>query len=180
MEYTVGRIIYGEKEIRKRVWDLAAQIRNDFREQEIQMVGILKGCAIFMSDLARAIGNEVDARLDFMIVSSYGVETRSSGVVRIVKDLDFVIENKNVIIVEDIVDTGLTVSYLINVLRQRSPACLKVCSLLNKGERRKVAVELDYCGFDIGDSFVVGYGLDCGGRWRHLPDIHEVVPLGKN
>jgi hypoxanthine phosphoribosyltransferase len=179
MEYIVGKIVFGENEIQRRVKDLAAQIRDDFRGQEVLMVGILKGCTIFLSDLVRRIGDEVDVRLDFMVVSSYGLETRSSGVVRIVKDLDFAIENKNVIVVEDIVDTGLTMSYLVNILKQRFPACLKICSLLNKGDRRKIPVEVDYCGFDMEDAFVVGYGLDCGGRWRHLPDIREVVPLGK-
>lgn len=176
MNYRVGRVLFTKNEISNRVAEIASDIRREFSGQEVLLLGILKGCVIFISDLARAIGPEVDVRLDFMVLSSYGADTKSSGVVRIVKDLDTYIEGKNVIIVEDIVDTGLTMSYLLSILEQRKPASLKVCSLLNKGERRKVKVQLDYCGFEIPDEFVIGYGLDCAAKWRALSDICIVEP----
>jgi hypoxanthine phosphoribosyltransferase len=140
-------------------------------------VGILKGSVVFLADLIRAIGKDIDIRIDFMVISSYGLDAESSGVVRIIKDLDTHIENKNVIIVEDIIDTGLTMQYLLDILKRRAPMSLKVCSLLNKEERRKVHVPIDYCGFEIPDKFVVGYGLDYSGKWRHLADICEALPV---
>jgi hypoxanthine phosphoribosyltransferase len=174
MNYRIGDILFTKDQIMARVVEIARDISRDFIDagNELLMVGVLKGSAIFLADLARAIGHDIDVRIDFMVISSYGSGTKSSGVVRIIKDLDAYIENKNVIIVEDIIDTGLTMSCLMSILERRSPANLKVCSLLNKEERRKVPVSIDYCGFGIPDKFVVGYGLDYSGKWRHLPDIH--------
>lgn len=181
MSYKVGEVLFSEKQIAARVEAIAKQIKHDYASRngkhEIIMLGILKGCAIFMADLVRAIGDSLDVRMDFMVLSSYGADSKSSGVVRILKDLDSAIEGKDVIIVEDIIDTGLTMSYLLNILEQRKPASLKVCSLLNKQERRKVPVALDYCGFEIPDAFVVGYGLDYAGKWRQLRDIRTAVPV---
>jgi len=181
MNYKIGDILFTKEQISARVVEIADEIRKDFIEnhagQELLVVGILKGSAIFIADLVRAIGKEIDVRLDFMVISSYGSDTKSSGVVRIIKDLDTYIENKNVIIVEDIIDTGLTMSYLLSILQRRAPYSLKVCSLLNKEERRKVPVLIDFCGFEIPDKFVIGYGLDYSGKWRHLPDIRIAEPV---
>lgn len=128
-----------------------------------------------MSDLVRTVPPSVDVLLDFMAVSSYGDSTKTSGIVRIVKDLDVSIKDKNVLIVEDIVDTGLTLSYLVKMMWERQPRSVRVCALLDKEERRKVHVDVDYKGFSIPDEFVVGYGLDYGGKWRHLPAVHIVT-----
>ena len=181
MNYRIGDILITRDQISSRVIELAEEIRKDFLKdhtgQELIFAGILKGSAIFVADLVRAMGYDIDIRMDFMALSSYGSDTKSSGVVRIIKDLDTYIESKNVIIVEDIIDTGLTMSYLLSILQRRAPASLKVCSLLNKEERRKVSVSIDYCGFEIPDEFVIGYGLDYSGKWRHLPDIHVAVPV---
>lgn len=178
MNYKVGEILFSEKQIAERVAQIAQDIRRDYDAGgEIFMVGILKGCTLFLADLVREIGDALDVRLDFMVLSSYGSDSKTSGVVKILKDLDTAIEGKHVIIVEDIIDTGLTMSYLMNILDARKPASVKVCSLLNKASRRKVAVRLDYCGFEIPDAFVVGYGLDYAGKWRHLRDICVAVPI---
>jgi len=175
MNYKIGDILFTRDQISTRVIEIAEEIRKDYLKnhagQELIIVSILKGSAIFVADLVRALGNDIDVRMDFMVISSYGSDTKSSGVVRIIKDLDTYIENKNVVIVEDIIDTGLTMSYLLSILQKRGPASLKVCSLLNKEERRKVPVLIDYCGFEIPDKFIIGYGLDYSGKWRHLPDI---------
>ncbi|MCL2147321.1 MAG: hypoxanthine phosphoribosyltransferase [Synergistaceae bacterium] len=181
MNYKIGDILFTRDQISARVVEIAEEISKDFIKenigQELFVVGILKGSAIFVADLVRALGHDIDVRMDFMVISSYGSDTKSSGVVRIIKDLDTYIENKNVIIVEDIIDTGLTMSYLLSILERRSPASIKVCTLLNKEERRKVPVSIDYCGFNIPDKFVIGYGLDYSGKWRHLPDIRIAEPV---
>lgn len=130
-----------------------------------------------MSDLVRAIPETVNVSLDFMAVSSYGDSTKTSGIVRIVKDLDSSVKDKNVLIVEDIVDTGLTLSYLVKLMHERQPGTIRVCALLDKEERRKVSVHVEYKGFSIPDKFVVGYGLDYAGRWRNLPSVHIVEVL---
>jgi len=181
MNYKIGDILFTKDQISARVLEIADEIRRDFLKdhagQELLVVGILKGSAIFVADLVRDIGSDIDVRMDFMVISSYGSDTKSSGVVRIIKDLDTYIENKNVMIIEDIIDTGLTMSYLLSILQRRAPASLKVCTLLNKEERRKVPVLIDYCGFEIPDKFVIGYGLDYSGKWRHLPDIRVAEPV---
>lgn len=163
------RMLIEEKRIRERVRELATQISGDYDGHEVLLVGVLKGAVMFMADLAREL--KCPCAMDFMAVSSYGMSTHSSGVVRILKDLDNTIEGKHVMLVEDIVDTGLTLNYICNVLRARKPASLKVCVLLDKPSRRKVDVHLDYVGFQIPDEFVVGYGLDYQEKYRQLPYV---------
>jgi hypoxanthine phosphoribosyltransferase len=170
-KYELESIMIPSDDIKRRVRDLASRIESAYRGQEITLAGVLKGAAIFMSDLAREIGPTVDVRMDFMAVSSYGNSSTSSGVVKIVKDMDASVEDKHIILVEDIMDTGLTIAYLKEMLSTRSPRSFKTCVLLEKPERKKVDSEIDYRGFTIADEFVVGYGLDYAGKWRHLPDI---------
>jgi hypoxanthine phosphoribosyltransferase len=155
--------------IQRRVRQLAARITRDFRGQRLHLIGVLSGASIFLSDLVRQIPLEVS--LDFMAVSSYGPGDRSSGEVRLTKDLDTSIEGLNVILVEDILDTGFTINYLLRVLRQRHPRDLKVAVLLDKAGRRIQPVEAHYIGFRIPNRFVVGYGLDYAGRYRNLRDV---------
>ncbi|WP_425387445.1 hypoxanthine phosphoribosyltransferase [Desulfovirgula thermocuniculi] len=163
------RVLITAEEISRRVKELGEEISRDYAGKEILVVGILKGAAIFMADLVRCL--TIPVQLDFMAVSSYGASTESSGVVRILKDLEENIEGLDVLLVEDIVDTGLTLNYLRENLLTRNPASLKICTLLDKPSRRKVQVKVDYNGFVIPDEFVVGYGLDYNGRYRNLRDI---------
>ena len=165
----VENILITEKEISDKVKELAAVISHDYRGKEILMVGVLKGAIVFMADLMRRIVGSVS--IDFMAVSSYGAATKSSGVVKILKDLDKSISGKNVIIVEDIVDTGLTLSFLKKNLEQRGPESVKIVTLLDKPDRRKIDIDVQYCGFQIPDLFVVGYGLDYDEKHRNLPYI---------
>lgn len=165
----VENILITEKEISDKVKELAAVISHDYRGKEILMVGVLKGAIVFMADLMRRIVGSVS--IDFMAVSSYGASTKSSGVVKILKDLDKSISGKNVIIVEDIVDTGLTLSFLKKNLEQRGPESVKIVTLLDKPDRRKIDIDVQYCGFQIPDLFVVGYGLDYDEKHRNLPYI---------
>ncbi len=162
-------ILITEEQIRKRVDELGAQITKDYEGKSLLLIGILKGSVPFMADLMRKI--DTDVEIDFMSVSSYGSTTKSSGVVRILKDLDHGIEGKNVLVVEDIVDSGLTLSYLKEHLLGRKPASLKVCTFLDKPSRRKVDFVPDYCGFEVEDKFIVGYGLDFDQKYRQLPYI---------
>jgi hypoxanthine phosphoribosyltransferase len=155
--------------IQKKIRDLGQQIRADFPHDPLLLVGVLKGAVLFLADLARQISGEVT--FDFIAVSSYGKDTKSSGQVKLNKDLDSSIEGKVVIVVEDILDTGLTLQYLLRVLQQRKPKSLKVAVLLDKKERRIADVRADYTGFVIPDEFVVGYGLDYAERYRNLPDV---------
>ena len=176
MGYKLGEVILSRDTIARRVKELASDIANDAgKDKSLVIVGILTGAAFFLTDLVRELPEELDVRVDFMSVASYGDDTKSSGVVRIVHDLKSSIEGKNVIVVEDIVDSGLTLSHLLELLKSRDPTSLKVCVLLDKYERRKTEVKVDYCGFRIPDKFVVGYGLDCAGMWRHLKDIKYVI-----
>ncbi|ADE56911.1 MULTISPECIES: hypoxanthine phosphoribosyltransferase [Aminobacterium] len=174
MEYVVSDILLSDEVIHRRVKELAKQISKDYAGKELVTIGILKGAVIFLSDLIRYIDQDVDVVMDFMAVSSYGDSTKTSGIVKITKDIDINIRGKNVLIVEDIVDSGLTLSYLIRMMGEREPESIRVCVLLDKEERRKVPVNVDYKGFDIPDKFVVGYGLDYAGKWRNLPSIHMV------
>ena len=174
MRYELGEILIREEEIEKKVEEIAEHIVSEYRGKEVIVIGVLRGAVIFMADLVRKIGQEVDVRMDFMSVSSYGAATESSGVVKINKDLDSDIEGKHVILVEDIVDSGLTLHYLNLLLRNRKPASLKLCALLDKPERRKVDLKVDYSGFSIPDEFVVGYGLDCDSKWRQMSDIYII------
>ncbi|MEG6520937.1 hypoxanthine phosphoribosyltransferase [Desulfotomaculum sp. 1211_IL3151] len=170
----VEKILLDEKQIKERIQQLGQQISQDYQGKSILMVGILKGATIFLADLVRNI--EVPIFIDFMAVSSYGAGTVSSGVVRILKDLDKSIEGKHVIIVEDIVDTGLTLQYMLENLKSRGPASVKICTLLDKPDRRKVEVPIDYNGFQIPDEFVVGCGLDYNELYRNLPYIAVLKP----
>jgi hypoxanthine phosphoribosyltransferase len=174
-DYKLGSILLKEGEIARRVADIASEIERGYGGSEVVITGVLKGAAIFLSDLVRAIGPSVDVRMDFLAVSSYGDSSTSSGAVKIVKDMDTFAEGQNVILVEDIMDTGLTLSYLQKMIHARNPKTLKSCVLLEKPDRKKIDCEIDYKGFTIPDKFVVGYGLDYAGKWRHLPDIWCVV-----
>lgn len=166
---TLGQIMITEEQLAKRVKELGKQISEDYKGQEILVIGILKGAVLFLSDLIREI--TVDTKIDFMAVTSYGASTKSSGVVRILKDLDTGIEDENVIIVEDIIDSGVTLHYLRDYLMNRKPKSLKICTLLDKPDRREVEIKSDYTGFEIENRFIVGYGLDYDQRYRNLPYI---------
>ncbi len=165
----IQEVLFSEKELAMRVKELGDQLTRDYAGKEILMIGVLRGAIIFMADLARAI--QLPVAFDFMAVSSYGTSTSSTGVVRILKDLDEEIEGKHVLIVEDIIDSGLTLNYLLENLKSRNPRSIKICTLLNKPDRRKANVPVDYNGFVIPDHFVVGYGLDYAGKYRNLPFI---------
>ena len=176
MAYKLGEVIISRDTIARRIKEMADEIAKDYgRDKPLVIVGILTGAVFFLTDLVREMPEDLDVRVDFMSVASYGDGTESSGVVRIFHDIKTNIEGKDVIIVEDIVDSGLTLSHLIELLKSRNPASLKVCVLLDKYERRKTEIKVDYCGFRIPDKFVVGYGLDYAGKWRHLKDIKYVV-----
>lgn len=161
--------LIGADELKERIIELGTQISKDYKGKELCLVCVLKGGVMFMVDLAKEI--RIPLTMDFMAVSSYGNETSSTGVVKIVKDLDESIEGKDVIIVEDIIDSGRTLTYLIQILKDRNPNSVKVCTLLDKPERRIVKVNVDYVGFSIPDKFVVGYGLDYKQLYRNLPYI---------
>ncbi|MCD8104887.1 MAG: hypoxanthine phosphoribosyltransferase [Lachnospiraceae bacterium] len=163
------RILLSEQEVDQRIAEIAKQISEDYAGKEIHLICVLKGAVFFMCELAKRI--TVPVTMDFMSVSSYGNDTKSSGVVKIVKDLDEPIEGKDVLIVEDIIDSGRTLSYLIDILDKRNPASLRLCTLLDKPERRIAQVVVDYTAFNIPDEFVVGYGLDYAQKYRDLPFI---------
>ena len=165
----IGPILVQQDELARRVRDLGEQLSTDYAGRSLFLVGVLKGALFFLSDLMRHL--EVPCEVDFMAVASYGSSTDSSGVVRILKDLDAPIEGRDVLIVEDIVDSGLTLSYLLRTLRARDPASLEVCALLTKPERRKVDLPIRYVGFDIPNRFAIGYGLDHAERYRNLPYV---------
>ncbi|ONI42423.1 hypoxanthine phosphoribosyltransferase [Candidatus Epulonipiscium fishelsonii] len=161
--------LISEEAIQKRIKELGAQISQDYRNQEIIMLCVLKGSVMFMADLSKRI--TLPVKMEFMAVSSYGDEYKSSGVVKIVKDLDQPIEGKDILIVEDIIDSGRTLNYLKNILSERNPKSLKICTLLDKPDKRVVDVDVEYIGFTIPDNFVIGYGLDYQQEYRNLPYI---------
>jgi hypoxanthine phosphoribosyltransferase len=165
----VGEILVQPDELAHRVRELGAEISADYAGKDVLLVGVLKGAVFFLADLMRQL--DVDCEVDFMAVSSYGSSTDSSGVVRILKDLDASIEGRDVLIVEDIVDSGLTLSYLFRMLGARSPASLEVCALLTKPDRREVDMPIRYVGFEIPNRFAIGYGLDHAERYRNLPYV---------
>jgi hypoxanthine phosphoribosyltransferase len=167
-------VLFSAEEVQKRVKEMGAEITRDYQGEELLVAGILKGAFIFMADLVRNIDGMVN--IDFMDVSSYGASTETSGEVRIMKDLEGSIEGRHVLIVEDIVDTGLTLHYILSVLRQRNPKSLEVCTLLDKPSRRQSEVVAKYKGFAIPDKFVVGYGLDYAERYRNLPGVYVLKP----
>ena len=162
-------VLLSAEQIKTRVAELGAQIAHDYRGKEVILIGILKGACLFLSDLMRAI--DASLSIEFMAVSSYGKEKRSSGEVRIVKDLDVAVEGKHLVVVEDIIDTGLTLSYLLENLRSRGAASVRLAALLDKPEPRKIGVKVDYVGFTVPNKFLVGYGLDAAERYRNLPFI---------
>ena len=166
-------VMISEEEIANKVEELAKQIEKDYKGEQLLVVGILKGASVFVSDLIRKI--DLDVNIDFMSVSSYGNGTESSGTVRILKDLDVDIAGKNVLIVEDIIDSGLTLSNLVKELKIRNPKSLKLCTLLDKPERRTSNIPVDYVGFVIEDKFIVGYGIDWAEKYRNLPYIGSVT-----
>lgn len=165
----VERVLISKEELKKMVAELGRQISLDYEGKELVMIGVLKGGFIFLSDLAREINIPVD--LDFMSVSSYGDSSKSSGVVKIIKDLDTNIEGKHVLIVEDIIDTGLTLNHLVELLKTRGPLSVKICAALDKPTGRKTEVKIDYKGIEIPDEFVIGYGLDYAGKYRNIPEV---------
>jgi hypoxanthine phosphoribosyltransferase len=165
----IGEALITQEDLERRVRELGAEISRDYAGKDLFLVGVLKGAVFFLSDLMRCI--EVPCEVDFMAVASYGSSTDSSGVVRILKDLDATIEGKDVLIVEDIIDSGLTLSYLLRTLRAREPRSLEVCALLTKPERREVDLPIRYTGFEIPNKFVIGYGLDHAERYRNLPFV---------
>jgi hypoxanthine phosphoribosyltransferase len=169
MERDIKEILLTEEDIRNKVDELGEKITKDHQDEELILIGVLKGANVFMSDLMRKINKPIE--IDFISVSSYGHSTESSGVVRILKDLDSEIEGKNVIIVEDIIDSGLTLNYLIQNFKTRKPKSVKICTLLDKPERRKVDIKIDYKGFVIPDEFIVGYGIDYAEGYRNLPYV---------
>lgn len=166
-------VLLTEEQVDARISEIGAQISREYEGKEVHLVCVLKGGTFFTCELAKRIS--VPVSLDFMSVSSYGSDTKSSGVVRIVKDLDEPLRGKDVIVVEDIVDSGRTLSYLLEMLKDRGPASLKLCTLLDKPERRVTDVKVDYTGFRVPDEFVVGYGLDYDQKYRNLPYIGKVV-----
>ncbi len=165
----IGEILVGAEDLERRVRELAADVSRDYAGKDLVLVGVLKGAVFFLSDLMRHL--DLQCEVDFMAVASYGSATKSSGVVRILKDLDAVIEGRDVLIVEDIVDSGLTLQYLLRNLAGRNPRSLEVCALLIKPERRKVDLHTRYVGFEIPNTFAIGYGLDYGERYRNLPFV---------
>ena len=174
MGRALKEVLISEERLEARIVELAAQIDADYAGRDLLMVGVLKGAVMVMADLVRAI--HLPVQMDWMAVSSYGSGTKSSGVVRILKDLDTDITGRHVLIVEDIVDSGLTLSWLAGNLRSREPASLEVCAMLRKPAAVKTTVEVAYVGFDIADEFVVGYGLDYAQRYRNLPFIGTLAP----
>jgi hypoxanthine phosphoribosyltransferase len=165
----IGEILVSEERLQRRIVELAAEISADYAGREILVVGVLKGALLFISDLIRRLS--VPCTMDFMAVSSYGSSTHSSGVVRILKDLDAPIAGRHVLVVEDVVDSGLTLAYLMKNLRSREPASLELCTLMVKPAGRRLAIDMRYVGFEMPDTFVVGYGLDFDEHYRQLPYI---------
>ena len=165
----IKEILIDQEQLQQRIQELGAEISRDYQGKELHLICVLKGAVLFLADLARNL--TVPVSFDFMAVSSYGASTESSGVVRILKDLEESIEGKDVLIVEDIIDSGLTLHYLYQNLHSRKPASLEICTLLDKPDRRRVDVPVEYCGFSIPDRFVVGYGLDFAEKYRNLPYI---------
>jgi hypoxanthine phosphoribosyltransferase len=165
----IKEVLLDENIIMEKIKELGSQISEDYKGKDLILVGVLKGSVMFMSDLMKAIS--IPCSMDFMAVSSYGNSSETSGVVRILKDLDFEIEGKDVLIVEDIIDSGVTLKYLIEYLKGRKPKSLEIACLLNKPERRKVEIATRYCGFDVPDFFLVGYGLDFAEKYRNLPYV---------
>ena len=174
MTEDIQRILFTEEQLKARVQELGRQITEDYKDKNLFLVSILKGSVVFMADLMRAIDTKLT--IDFMCVSSYGHGAKTSGVVKIIKDLDIPLENYDLLIVEDILDSGLTLHYIMEMMQSRNPRSIRLCTLLNKPERRRAPVTVDYEGFQIPDEFVVGYGLDYAEKYRNLPYIGILKP----
>ena len=174
MKQDIEKVLISKAEIDKMAEELGKKLSEDYKGKQPLMLCILKGSSIFMADLFRHV--EIPCEMDFMCVSSYGAGVNTSGTVKIIKDLDTNIENRDVIIVEDIIDSGVTLSHLVKLLRARNPKSLEICTLLNKPSRRRVPVDIKYKGIDIPDEFVVGYGMDYAEKYRNLPDICILKP----
>ena len=174
VEKGVAEVLIDEDDLQRRIAELGDEISADYRGRDLLLLGVLKGAVFFMSDLMRRL--TIPCEIDFMAISSYGASTDSSGVVRILKDLDINIEGRHVLVVEDIIDSGLTLSYLMRMLESREPATLEICALLTKPERREIDVDVRYTGFEIPNRFVIGYGLDFAERYRNLPYVAVLHP----
>ena len=174
LERAVSEVLIDEERLRARIAELGEEISVDYAGRDLLLIGVLKGAVFFMADLMRHL--TVTCEVDFMAISSYGAATDSSGVVRILKDLDINIAGRDVLVVEDIIDSGLTLSYLMRNLEAREPASLEICALLTKPERREIDVPVRYVGFEIPNRFVIGYGLDFGERYRNLPYVGVLDP----
>ena len=174
LEEGVGEILIGEEDLQARIDELGVEISNYYAGRDLLLVGVLKGAVFFLADLMREL--TVPCEIDFMAISSYGAGTDSSGVVRILKDLDINISGREVLVVEDIIDSGLTLSYLMRSLKARKPSSVEICALLTKPERREVEVPVRYTGFEIPNKFVIGYGLDFDERYRNLPYVAVLHP----
>ena len=174
MKEDVLRVLLSEDEIREKVRELGGKITADYKNSNLMLVTVLKGAVVFLADLMRQI--DVPAEIDFMVVSSYGSGVKSSGVVKIVKDLDVPLAGKDILIVEDILDSGLTLSYIKEMLESRGPRSIRIATLLDKPSRRKVDLQADYIGFSVPDEFVIGYGLDYDEKYRNLPYIGILKP----
>jgi hypoxanthine phosphoribosyltransferase len=174
VEAGVGKVLIDEQRLQERIRELGRELSQDYAGRELLLVGVLKGAVFFMADLMRNLS--VPCEIDFMAISSYGASTDSSGVVRILKDLDINIEGRHVLVVEDIIDSGLTLSYLLRNLESREPASLEICALLTKPDRREIDVPVKYVGFEIPNEFVIGYGLDFAERYRNLPYVGVLHP----
>lgn len=175
MHQDIDHVLVSEEQLQAKVAELGARISADYEGRDLLLVSILKGAVVFMADLMRAV--TIPCAIDFMVVSSYGgANTSSTGLVKIIKDLDQDLSGKDVLIVEDILDTGITLSHLMPMLQMRNPRSLRLCTILSKPSRRKAKIEPDYCGFEVPDEFVVGYGLDYDEKYRNLPYVGVLKP----
>lgn len=176
MSESSKEILINRSEISRRVQEMADEISRDYAGSEILLIGVLKGAFIFMADLVRALS--IPCQTDFIRAASYGAGTESSGKIVMTKDVELVVDGRNVLIVEDIVDSGLTLQYIVDTLKARNPKSVKVCAFLDKRSRRKVPFEADYVGFTMDDGFIVGYGLDFNEQYRYLPAVYVIDPVG--
>lgn len=174
MNENFGTVLISKEQLQGKIREIGEKISRDYEGEELVLIGVLKGGFVFLADLMREISNPLE--LDFISVSSYGASTKTSGVVRMIKDVDIDVKDKNILIVEDIVDTGLTLKYIKELFEARGPKSVRVCTALDKPSRRRVELVPEYCGFEIPDEFVVGYGLDYNNKYRNIPDVYVLHP----
>ena len=165
--------LYSQREIKKRVKELALSISKDYKNEELILIGVLKGSFVFLSDLARYLS--IPVKLDFVRLASYGSNSQSQGKIRLTKGLELPVRDKHILVVEDIVDSGLTLKFLKEFLNKENPKSVRICALIDKNERREVTIKIDYCGFSIPQGFIVGYGLDFDEQYRHLPNLYQLL-----